>query len=70
MTDEQKQEVKSVFRSKYYNAVANCCFNVLYLDSAKTGVEEDKFSTAEYKEIIEDAHEWFMTHFFEEQGLE
>ena len=26
MTDEQKQELKSTFRSKYYNAVANCCF--------------------------------------------
>lgn len=70
MTDEQKQAVKRAFRSKYYNAVGDCCFNVLALDEAKTGVEESKLSTAEYKEIIEDAHEWFMIHFFEEQGLE
>lgn len=63
MTKEQIQEVKNTFRSKYYNAVSDCCFNVLALDEAK-------LSTAEYKEIIEDAHEWFMIHFFEEQGLE
>ena len=63
MTKEQIQEVKNTFRSKYYNAVSDCCFNVLSLD-------EDKISTTEYKEIIEDAHEWFMIHFFEEQGLE
>ena len=69
MTDEQKQELKSTFRSKYYNAVANCCFNLLQPDSIKTDVE-DKLSADEYKEIVEDAHEWFMIHFFEEQGLE
>lgn len=69
MTDERKQELKSAFRSKYYNTVADCCFNVLNLDSVKTDVK-DKLSTDECKEIIEDAHEWFMIHFFEEQGLE
>lgn len=70
MTKEQIQEVKNTFRSKYYNAVSDCCFNVLALDEAKLDVDEGKLSTAEYKEIIEDAHEWFMIHFFEEQGLE
>lgn len=65
MTKEQIQEVKNTFRSKYYNAVSDCCFNVFVL-----ALDEAKLSTAEYKEIIEDAHEWFMIHFFEEQGLE
>lgn len=65
MTDEQKQSIKSEFRSKYYNAVSNVCFESL----AKTNIEAD-LTKKEYEEILEDSHEWFMTHFFEEQGLE
>ena len=36
----------------------------------KYGISEEDLTKDEYEKIIEDAHEWFMIHFFEEQGLE
>lgn len=64
MKSEYLNEVKSNFRSSYYNAVSDCCFNIL----SQTNVEE-KLTKEEYVKIIEDAHEWFMTHFFDENGV-
>ena len=61
MTDEQKQEIKSEFRSKYYNAVSDVCFDVL----AKKNIETT-LTKKEYEDIISDSHEWFMIHFFDE----
>ena len=70
LSDEKMEELKSTFRSKYYNAVSNCCFEVLALQENKYGISEEDLTNDEYEKIIEDAHEWFMIHFFEEQGLE
>ena len=62
--EEKLQNIQSEFTSKYYNAVSNCCFENL----AKTGFEE-KLTKDEYIKIIEYAHEWFMTHFFDENYI-
>ena len=64
MKSEYLNEVKSNFRSSYYNAVSDCCFDIL----SQTNVKE-KLTKEEYVKIIEDAHEWFMTHFFDENGV-
>ncbi len=69
LSEEKMEELKSTFRSKYYNAVSNCCFEVLALQENKFGISEEDLTKKEYEEIIEDAHEWFMIHFFDEHGI-
>lgn len=66
VSDEKLQELKSEFRSSYYNAVSNCCFEILALQGNKNKVSEQDLTKAQYEKIIEEAHEWFMTHFFDD----
>lgn len=66
VSDEKLQELKSEFRPSYYTAVSNCCFEIFVLQGNKNKVSELDLSKAQYEKVIEDAHEWFMTHFFDE----
>ena len=61
--EEKLQELNSEFRSKYYNAVSNCCFELL------SNYSEDELDRATYEKIIDNAHEWFITHFFDENNI-
>lgn len=65
MDSEKLQEIRADFNSDYYNVVSDCCYDHF----AEKGLEE-KLTKEEYIKIIEYAHEWFMTHFFEENRLD
>ena len=69
MTKEKMDDLKLEFRSKYYNAVSDACFNILVEQNNKRGISDEDLTKKEYQEVIEDAHEWFMAHFFDEHGI-
>ena len=69
VSDEQLNEIKDTFKHKYYNSVSNICFEVLAKRRNKHGVSEQDLTKAQYEKIIEEAHEWFMTHFFDDFNI-
>lgn len=70
MPEEMKQELQWEFNSKFYNAVSNICFDQFAVNGNNQATYKGQLVTKdEYEKVIEEAYEWFITHFFEEQGI-